>query len=55
MYVYMCTSMYVTVCYFRLRAPVGRMTVIEQQLEGSLRYVHSRVITNRLQNKTVYI
>uniref|UniRef100_A0A1X7T4R6 ABC transmembrane type-1 domain-containing protein n=1 Tax=Amphimedon queenslandica TaxID=400682 RepID=A0A1X7T4R6_AMPQE len=30
----------------RLRAPVGRMTVKEQQLEGTLRYVNSRVITN---------
>ena len=31
----------------RLRSPVGLMTVKEQQLEGKLRYVNSRVITNR--------
>ena len=30
----------------RLRAPVGNMTVREQQLEGQLRYVNNRVITN---------
>lgn len=30
----------------RLRSPVGLMTVKEQQLEGKLRYVNSRVITN---------
>ncbi|KAL5486881.1 hypothetical protein EMCRGX_G019418 [Ephydatia muelleri] len=30
----------------RLRAPVGRMTVKEQQLEGELRFVNSRLITN---------
>ena len=31
----------------RLRSPVGPMTVKEQQLEGQLRFVNSRVITNR--------
>lgn len=31
---------------FSLRAPVGQMTVKEQQLEGELRYVNSRIITN---------
>jgi ATP-binding cassette subfamily D (ALD) protein 3 len=31
----------------RLRTPVGKMTVKEQQLEGTLRFVNSRVITNR--------
>ena len=30
----------------RLRAPVGAMTVHEQHLEGQLRYVNSRIITN---------
>jgi ATP-binding cassette subfamily D (ALD) protein 3 len=30
----------------RLRAPIGRMTVKEQELEGELRYVNSRIITN---------
>jgi ATP-binding cassette subfamily D (ALD) protein 3 len=30
----------------RLRTPVGKMTVKEQQLEGTLRFVNSRVITN---------
>jgi len=39
-------------CYFnemvcRLRRPVGRMTVVEQQLEGEFRYVNSRLITHR--------
>ena len=32
--------------YFSLRAPVGQMTVKEQHLEGELRYVNSRIITN---------
>ena len=31
----------------RLRSPVGPMTVREQHLEGQLRFVNSRVITNR--------
>jgi len=31
---------------FSLRAPVGQMTVKEQHLEGELRYVNSRIITN---------
>lgn len=30
----------------RLRRPVGKMTVVEQQLEGEFRYVNSRLITN---------
>lgn len=30
----------------RLRRPVSRLTVSEQQLEGELRYVNSRLITN---------
>ena len=30
----------------RIRAPISRMTVKEQQLEGELRYVTSRIITN---------
>ena len=30
----------------RLRSPVGPMTAHEQHLEGELRYVNSRVITN---------
>ena len=34
-------------CRCRLRSPVGPMTVKEQQLEGQLRFVNSRVITNR--------
>ncbi len=33
--------------YFeRLRRPIGRMTVAEQQFEGEFRYVNSRLITN---------
>jgi len=32
---------------FRLRRPVGRMTIVEQQLEGEYRYVNSRLITHR--------
>ena len=31
----------------RLRSPVGSMTAKEQHLEGQLRFVHSRIITNR--------
>ena len=34
-------------CPPRLRSPVGPMTVREQHLEGQLRFVNSRVITNR--------
>ncbi|XP_070381240.1 ATP-binding cassette sub-family D member 3 [Dermacentor albipictus] len=30
----------------RMRRPVGRMTIQEQKLEGELRYVNSRLITN---------
>ncbi|UJR08475.1 hypothetical protein I4U23_012743 [Adineta vaga] len=30
----------------RLRRPIGRMTVAEQQFEGEFRYVNSRLITN---------
>ncbi|XP_076337062.1 ATP binding cassette subfamily D member Pmp70 [Tachypleus tridentatus] len=30
----------------RLRRPMGKMTVTEQKLEGELRYVNSRIITN---------
>ncbi|KAL1433435.1 hypothetical protein MTO96_012554 [Rhipicephalus appendiculatus] len=30
----------------RMRRPVGRMTIEEQKLEGELRYVNSRLITN---------
>ncbi|BFZ00189.1 hypothetical protein BsWGS_03228 [Bradybaena similaris] len=30
----------------RLRRPIGRMTMIEQKLEGEYRYVNSRLITN---------
>ncbi|KAK3609748.1 hypothetical protein CHS0354_029196 [Potamilus streckersoni] len=30
----------------RLRRPVGKLTVIEQKLEGEYRYVNSRLITN---------
>lgn len=30
----------------RMRRPVGRMTIDEQKLEGELRYVNSRLITN---------
>lgn len=30
----------------RLRRPIGKMTVLEQKLEGELRYVNSRLITN---------
>jgi len=30
----------------RLRRPIGRMTVTEQQYEGEFRYVNSRLITN---------
>ncbi|GIY91025.1 ATP-binding cassette sub-family D member 3 [Caerostris darwini] len=30
----------------RLRRPIGRMTMTEQKLEGELRYVNSRLITN---------
>ena len=37
----------------RLRSPVGLMTVKEQQLEGKLRYVNSRVITNRLDSSNL--
>lgn len=40
-----CVLLHSTLC--RLRAPVGSLTVKEQQLEGALRYVNSRVITNR--------
>ena len=29
-----------------LRRPIGRMTVMEQQIEGEYRYVNSRIITN---------
>ncbi|TKR66966.1 hypothetical protein L596_023186 [Steinernema carpocapsae] len=29
-----------------LRRPIGRLTVVEQQLEGDFRYVNSRLITN---------
>lgn len=29
-----------------LRRPTGRMTVIEQKLEGEYRYINSRLITN---------
>jgi ATP-binding cassette subfamily D (ALD) protein 3 len=29
-----------------LRRPIGRMTMIEQQLEGEFRYVNSRLIVN---------
>ena len=32
--------------FFRLRRPIGRMTVSEQQYEGEFRYVNSRLITN---------
>ena len=35
-------------CLSRLRSPVGGMTMREQQLEGTLRFVNSRVITSRL-------
>ncbi|CAF1223102.1 unnamed protein product [Rotaria sordida] len=30
----------------RLRRPIGRMTVAEQQFEGEFRYVNSRLVTN---------
>ena len=30
----------------RLRRPVGKMTIAEQQFEGEFRYVNSRLITN---------
>ncbi|XP_015930768.1 ATP-binding cassette sub-family D member 3 [Parasteatoda tepidariorum] len=30
----------------RLRRPIGKMTMTEQKLEGELRYVNSRIITN---------
>ncbi|GFV78355.1 ATP-binding cassette sub-family D member 3 [Trichonephila clavipes] len=30
----------------RLRRPIGKMTMSEQKLEGELRYVNSRIITN---------
>ena len=30
----------------RLRRPIGRMTMAEQQFEGEFRYVNSRLITN---------
>lgn len=30
----------------RLRRPIGKMTVLEQKLEGEFRYVNSRLITN---------
>ncbi|CAH1772647.1 unnamed protein product [Owenia fusiformis] len=30
----------------RLRRPIGKMTVVEQRLEGEFRYVNSRLITN---------
>ena len=33
--------------FYRLRRPVGRMTVTEQRLEGEFRFVNSRLITNR--------
>lgn len=33
--------------FFRLRRPVGRLTMKEQKLEGEFRYVNSRLITNR--------
>jgi len=29
-----------------LRRPMGRMTVVEQKLEGEFRYINSRLITN---------
>ena len=29
-----------------LRRPTGRMTIIEQKLEGEFRYINSRLITN---------
>lgn len=29
-----------------LRRPTGKMTVIEQKLEGEYRYINSRLITN---------
>ena len=29
-----------------LRRPTGRLTVIEQKLEGEFRYINSRLITN---------
>ena len=32
----------------RLRGPVGGLTVTEQRLEGELRFVNSRLITNWL-------
>ena len=32
---------------YRLRRPIGRLTVAEQRLEGEFRYVNSRLITNR--------
>lgn len=35
-----------TLVLHRLRSPVGAMTAHEQHLEGQLRYVNSRVITN---------
>ena len=31
---------------YRLRRPVGKMTVQEQQYEGEFRFVNSRLITN---------
>ncbi len=40
-------ALYACIVLHRLRSPVGPMTMKEQQLEGKLRYVNSRVITNR--------
>lgn len=39
--------------FCRLRRPVGRMTVVEQQLEGEFRYVNSRLITHRFVDASV--
>jgi len=39
--------------FCRLRRPVGRMTVVEQQLEGEFRYVNSRLITHRYMHCTL--
>jgi len=40
--------------FCRLRRPVGRMTVVEQQLEGEFRYVNSRLITHRFLAIAIY-
>ena len=40
--------------YFRLRKPVGRMTMQEQILEGEFRHVNFRIITNRFDFKDFY-